>query len=137
LDNCAIRKFIIWISVDGHGVGNENGPGGRSKTFAAAETDGKVDGGGGGKDGAVDGKLVGLDSVAEGDGERPFDDGQCGDIRCCCWATWRKYCASKRVDSKRRNWGNKYWSSSSDEGMIKLKFDDELLKFYKKQFTLI
>lgn len=88
--------------MDGQAVGNENGAGGRSKALdaaaaaATAETDGIVGsegadaaavdsgGGGGGNELRVGGKLVGLDSVADGDGERPFDDGQCGDMRCCC-----------------------------------------------------
>ncbi len=82
-----MSKFIICISADGHGVGNENGPGGRSKALVAAAAAAAESEGGAGNVGIVDGKFVGLDSVADGEGERPLDDGQCGEIRCCCWAT--------------------------------------------------
>ncbi len=77
-------KFIICISVDAHDVGNENGPGGRSKALVATTAAAAENEGGAGKVGVADGKFVGLDSVADGEGERPLDDGQCGDIRCCC-----------------------------------------------------
>ena len=84
-----MRKFIICISVDGQAVGNENGAGGRSRALdaaaaVAAATAEIVGGAGGGNERPADGKFVGLDSVADGEGERPFDDGQCGEIRCCC-----------------------------------------------------
>lgn len=81
LDNCAIRRFIICKSVDGHGDGNGNGPGGRSKRFGGVA--GGIVGGGKGSneeaaaaERAADGTRMGFDSVAEGDGERPFDEGQ-------------------------------------------------------------
>lgn len=64
------------MSVDAHGDGNANEPGGRSKAFAAG-AEGIVGGGAGWTSGgAADGRLVGFDSVADGDGERPLDDGQ-------------------------------------------------------------
>jgi hypothetical protein len=74
------------MSVDCHGDGKGNGPGGRSKRFVAADdgigaVGGSAGTGGGGAGagtsvGTVTEAWVGLDSVADGDGERPFDDGQ-------------------------------------------------------------